>query len=367
MNPIDLLGGDLFGLLAFIGLVIVIVGIHEGGHFSVAKAVGVRVLEFNIGFGKKLLWRTWGGTQYALRMLPLGGYVLMHGMARGTRLSWLTGSTPQDEPDEAEMAGAFARKSVWSRAAVIAAGPAANLVLAMVVIAIDVSVGDPAHIDSVSPGSPAAAVGMRAGDEITDIEGQSITYTSDIYRLVGSQHGGPVDVAVMRGGRRIEFAVIPNYDAALGRYLLGVHPSHARFAPAQAAQLGWSDTWDAFGGTLSGLWALVSGAIPGGVTGPQGLTGMVGVVGLTNQYAHEGPDAFAYWMAFFSVQLALINLFPLPVLDGGRLVLLGLEAVRRRPLDPQKELVVNYVGLMVILALAVVVNLNDVRRLVLPH
>ncbi|MHB8572266.1 MAG: M50 family metallopeptidase [Candidatus Dormibacteria bacterium] len=368
----------LVGLASFIALILIIVGIHEGGHYSAAKLVGVRVLEFNIGFGRKLLYRTVGDTMYALRAIPLGGYVLLHGMARPAKVPWLsdqanqemmrrTGSIRELLDENEGGAGAFLNKAVWKRMIVILAGPLANFVLAFAIISVDLATGDAGTIAQVSPNSPAALAGIHSGDRIVSIDGSNITYTRDIFNAVGARHGDPVEVAVMRSGQRLVFTLAPHYDSQLGRYLMGVQPGHVRLAPLEALAAGKDDTVRLTTGTISGIADLLGNRVQGGALGPQGVTGVVGIAQATAQQAQAGPDAFVSWMAFISVQLGILNLLPLPVLDGGRLVLLALEAVRRRPLDAGHELVVNYVGLALIIAVAVVVNLNSLRLMVLPH
>lgn len=342
MDPLVILAVVLvFGLL---------VTFHEFGHYLLAKINGVRVLEFNVGFGPPLLQKTWGETTYGLRSIPLGGYVRLAGM---------------DDGDAGPRS--FNAKPVWRRLSIIVAGSMTNLVLPIAIFFVIylLQSGGPVIVQELVIGDPAQQSGVQVGDQLVAINGHAINSVYDLRDQVQASNGGPITLRYGPPGK-------PAYDITMtpvrraDHWLIGVSPGGGAIDPIHGIADSAVQDWRFITATLGGFVMLATGAIPGGLGGSCGPSGPIGIVRATAQAASAGWLSLLFFAAFLSVNLGILNLLPLPALDGGRLAFLVIEGVRRRAIDPLKEQRVHYAGMLVLLAFVVFVSYNDIVRLGTP-
>jgi regulator of sigma E protease len=333
-----------------------IIIIHEFGHFLFAKLNGICVLEFSLGLGPTLIGFTKGETKYSLKLLPFGGACMMLG---------------EDEDSEDERA--FGKQSVWARISVVAAGPVFNFLLAFVLALILLFCNgvDQPIITDVTDGYAAQQAGMQAGDEIVKINGHRIRLYREV-TLYSYFHEDEMKetltVTYKRDGQLYEAALTPTYDEESGRYLLGVMYDYSRVRPGVIKTIGYSfyevKYW--ISTTLGSLRMLVTGKVSAGdISGPVGIVSAIGDT-------YEESIAVSLYAAFLSMvnfsimltaNLGVMNLLPLPALDGGRLVFLIIEAIRGKRVNPDKDGMVHFIGLVVLLGLMVVIMFNDIRNL----
>ena len=341
---------NLFVVVAVVLVFGLLVTFHEFGHFLLAKINGVRVLEFNVGFGAPLVQARWGETTYGIRSIPLGGYVRLAGMDDGE-----TGPR------------SFTQKPVWRRLTIIVAGSAANLVLPVAIFfAIYLlQSGGPVTVQELVVGAPAQRAGVQVGDQLVAINGRAINSVYDLRDQVAASQGAPVLLRFGPPGK-------PAYDIGIqpiqqdGRWLIGVSPSGGAVDPIHGVGDAARQDWQFIVATLGGFAMLLTGAIPGGLGGSCGPSGPIGIVRATAEAASAGWLNLLFFAAFLSVNLGILNLLPLPALDGGRLAFLIVEGVRRRAIDPLKEQRVHYAGLVILLAFVAFVSYNDIIRLGTP-
>jgi len=352
----------LFGLLIFF---------HELGHFIVAKMVGVRVLKFSLGFGPKLLGKKIGDTEYLLSAIPLGGYVKP------------LGEDPEDELSEEEIPFSFGFQPVWKRAAIVVAGPVFNLVLAFLIFTSFLAVNLPVivpdldsittTIENVQDASPAEAAGFRPGDEIKAINGEDVMDWTGMASIFSKSAGKELDVKVMRGEDLINLTVTTEpvkgmdekgEEVTVGRIGISKKMSGSVIesegilsAPIKGVQAvyGWCAV------TLEVVVKLFSG----GISAKQ-LGGPILIVDAAAKAAEVGAYTYFNFIAIISINLAILNLLPVPVLDGGHLLFFGIEALRRRPLSDKFMLAANKVGMALLLLLITYVFYNDIIRIVVP-
>jgi len=340
-----------YGILAVVAAFLLLIGSHEGGHFSVAKLFRMRVHEFSIGFGTKLLSRVRGGTLYALRVIPLGGYVRLGGM----------------EPGEYDLPDGFHRKPAYQRLLVLLAGPLANFLTASILVALLLlpsSAAVAGTVMQVEPQSPAAAAGITSGTVIVAADGQQLNGDVGKLRSVEAQaKGAPIQLTVREpGGSQRTLTITPHFDKAQGAYIIGVVP--AQFTPAQAIGSALAFPWLTIRDIGTGIWQLVTGKVPGGLAGPNGVTGPIGISYAAYTAAEQGVQDYLQILALLSVALGLTNLLPLPALDGARIAVVLIEAARRRPLNRDREMAVQRYGLVALMALIGVIGYLDISRLV---
>lgn len=338
---------DLVSVVVVFGLLI---ALHELGHFILARVNGVRVLEYSIGFGPKLWSRDGKATTYSLRAIPLGGFVRLAGI-----------------DDEATGPASFNAKSVWRRVTIIAAGAVTNLILAAILFAIARTpyAGAPVHVVNVSKDLPAARAGIQRGDTLLAINGRSISRDQDFRDVVQTSHGSAVEVRVRHPSGAEQTYSIQPVTSADKRLVIGVLLQGSADLGQGVAQ-GLGDWRDAVVAIPVGLYDLGSGKIPGGFTGPCGLSGPVGIVRATASAAEAGILNLLQIAGFISLNLGILNLLPLPALDGGRLLFLAIEAVRRKPTNPELEQRVHYIGLVVLLGLVAVISYKDLLQFGTP-
>lgn len=325
-----------------------IVVVHEAGHFLTAKAVGIKVDQFSVGFGPRLVSVTRGETSYAIRALPLGGFVKLAGM---------------DPADQAGPRG-FNVHPLWQRVLVILAGPALNLMLPVLLFSAVYAMGSPVQVVSVDSGTPALAAGIQAHDIILAVDGHRVEQNSDLRAYVNAagQAQQPVQLEVRRSGQVLTFTISPQKRQT--GYVLGVRtsPGIKQLAPPAAISQSVTDTAGLVVGTFQGFYRLATDQSLGGFFGQNGIRGPVGIMKTTADEARGGPVPLTFWIGFLSLSLGLINILPFPGLDGGRLVFLVIEAIRGRPVDPVREQMVHYVGLAILFGFIALVTYNDVFR-----
>jgi regulator of sigma E protease len=332
------------------GMFLLLIAPHEAGHFLFAKLFKVRVIEFSIGAGTKLWSFTRGGTLYAIRLLPILGYVRMGGMEAG------------DFND----ANGFHSKSAIQRILILVGGPAANFLVAMLLITafgLTQLNSDPGKVLNVLPGSPAAAAGLHQGDSIRAVNGKPFNSPGLILQQEQAEPGATLTLSgVHANGSPFTFVVTPKCDAQ-AHCQIGVGIPRQLMTVQTAVSDGVTFPFVAVGGIVSGLWSLITGKVPGGLLGPQGLTGPIGIADVAAQSVSQGPPTYIFLVALLSVALGFTNLLPLLALDGGRIVVVVIEWLRRRPFDRTSELNFQRWGLVALLVLAAVISFLDIQRI----
>lgn len=342
----------MFTFIASIVIFGVLIFFHELGHFAVAKLVGIKVHEFSLGFGPKIISLPRGETAYNLRAIPLGGFVRMAGMD----------PTETAEDDEHRH---FNRKPILHRVGVIFAGPLMNFVLAILLLAvIFMSYGLPdvptTKVQDTLEGKPAHMAGIRAGDVISEIGGKKIESWDQLSNTVGANPGRDLDITVIRNGERLTFKVVPYQDErGLGK--IGIHPAPKKVGPITALVSGGKYIFLMSFQILDYLGKGIAGLVPLELGGP------VRIVATISE-AVRSTSWFINLMslsAFLSVSLGLFNLFPIPALDGSRILFLLIEKLRGKPVEPQRENFIHMVGFGLLMALIVVITYNDVLQLIM--
>jgi len=366
-------------VLWFLVVLSIIVFVHEWGHYWVARRNGVRVEVFSIGFGPEIFgWHDKAGTRWRISAVPLGGYVKMFGMAEdgddGAQAILEKGADNEDQPagprelSDEEKAVSFAFKTVGQRAAIVFAGPAINFIFAVLVLAvIAMSVGVPqvkVSVGEVMADSAAAAAGLQADDVLVRLNDAEIDTPTLVQQIVSASAGQALPLTVLRDGREVELRVTPqavDQDGAtvgrLGIRMQGIVGEHKRLNPLSAAWFGVEKTVTITGQALSNIGKLLIG---------QGnfkdLGGPIAIAQMSGQAAEQGALQLFFFMAVLSINLGLINLFPIPILDGGHLLFMGIEAVRGRPLGDRAQEYGFRIGLALVLILMVSVTWNDIVR-----
>lgn len=359
------LPGFLQSGLAFLVVLGILVFVHEFGHYGAARWCGVHVDVFSIGFGRAIAsWQDKVGTTWKLAWLPLGGYVKLHGLegpetaSPETREGWIPGRTFHD-------------KSLLSRAIVVAAGPIANFVLAAVLFAaLFATAGKPLMLPVVAEvvaNSPAAAAGLQPADRIEAIDGVLTPTFLDIQRIVSREPGAKIVLTVRRDGAERTLTATVGARAAGGKQLglLGIQGgavAYQRLDPLSAIGQGVAETWTTTAETVVGVAQMISGR-----RGTGELGGPLRIAELSGQVAKLGLASLVSFIAVLSVNLGLINLFPIPVLDGGHLLFYLIEAIRGRPI-PQKALEYGFrAGLALLATLFVFATWNNLTHLGIFH
>ena len=412
-------------ILAFILVFGTIVFVHEFGHFLLAKRAGMLVREFAIGFGPKLISHKKGETLYTIRLLPFGGYVRVAGedpeisdvktgkevalrLNKAGLVTRIYMNPSKGEPGDirgrvmeldlehrlfvllanddgtesryavdrtAEMVydhqivqiapwdRQYGAKSVGARAMFIIAGPLFNVLLSVVLFSIlTLMIGVPDHlvVRDVQANSPAAEAGLQAGDRFVEVNGEEINRAQELISHIQEEEGKAVDIKVERDGRIVETSIDPVYNDETKTYQIGVIQSEELKDAniVTAVQKSFIDIYDYTRLIFDSFAMLVTGQV-----GFSDLAGPVGIADMTGQVAKTGVLSLINWTSFLSLYLGIFNLLPIPALDGSRLLFVGLEAVRGRPIDPQKEGMVHLVGFALMLMLMVAVTYQDIMRL----
>ena len=359
----------LMFIIPFLLVMTVIVFFHELGHFAVARHYGVKVDSFSIGFGREIIgWTDRHGTRWKIGWLPLGGYVKFVDDENAA-------SAPASGAAQCDNPGSFHCKPLWQRALIVAAGPLANFILAIVIFTglyslAGVPVMEPV-VHQVMPDSPAEKAGIRPGDRIISIDGEPVDSFLDISRIVVLKAGRDATVVVERGGVKTSLKVrigereVP--DGIGGKMRVGflgvAHSAEGgvrfeRKGPLEALAMGAKSTWNIVSGTMTYLKEMIVGR-----QSADQLAGPIRIAQISQKAAETSWLALVQLAAVLSVSIGLINLFPIPMLDGGHLFYYAIEAVRGKPLSESAQEFGFRIGLALVLALMLVATFNDVMHL----
>ena len=369
----DLMAWTPLGLPAFLFVITLVVFFHELGHFLTARYFGVKVDVFSIGFGKEIFgWNDKYGTRWKLSWLPVGGYVKFAGDADASSRPDLAAA---EKMTAQERAGMLMLKPLYQRALVVFCGPLANFLLAIVILTgLSLYSGRTIVapvIGHVTEGSPAQAAGLLPGDRVTRIDGTEITDFQQLPEIISVSGGAPLFMGIHRGNRDMNIWVSPKLmktPDVLGnqtiQMVIGVRPdpkippTHERYGLVGAFAKACSDTWYIIKNTVLGIGQMIQGT-----ASADQLRGPVGIAGMTRQVADFGFLPLLNLVAILSVSIGLVNLFPIPLLDGGHLLYYACEAVLGRPLGARAQDVGFRLGLALVLGLMLLTTWNDLVRL----
>jgi regulator of sigma E protease len=375
LSHLHLLGGGIVGyVIPFIFVLSLVVFFHELGHFLIARWCGVRVVVFSIGFGPEIVgFNDRHGTRWKISAIPLGGFVKFLGDDNAA-------STPDSaalaKMEASERAQSFMFQPVLKRAAIVVAGPAANFLLAIVIFAAVFMVYGKqtmsARVDAVQPGSAAATAGFEPGDVVVAIDGHAIDNFTQMQRIVGESAGEALQVTIRRNGETRTLTATPALQEKKDVFgnvrrigILGIQrspaPEDLKFqpvAPLQAVWLGVQESWDVVDQTLS----YIGGVIVGRKSADQ-LGGPIRIAQMSGQVASLGFVVLLHFSGMLSVSIGLLNLFPIPLLDGGHLLFYLIEGVRGRPLSERAQEVGFRIGLAIVLMLMIFATFNDIVHL----
>ena len=326
--------------VAAIFVFLLVILLHELGHFSIAKLVGIKVNEFSIGMGPKLFQTRKGETQYSLRLLPIGGYVRMEG-----------------EEEDSNDPRAFNNASTLARIAVVAAGAIMNFILAFIVFSIvSFNLGEPTTtIGEILPDSPAQHGGLMEGDRIIAINQTETKSWDELSNAIANSDGNELDIRIIRDGKEENLYIKPSLQE--GRLMIGIVPKYEKSLLA-GIRGGFESTITFIGLMFDFVKMLFTGQVT-----IEHLSGPVGVINEIGQAAKMGFLNLLLLLGFISVNLGFFNLLPIPALDGSRLVFLFIELIRGKPVNPEKENFVHFVGLIFLLGLMLVVTYKDLLRI----
>jgi len=368
-NMLNILSLAQHYALPFIVVISVVVFVHEFGHYWVARRCGIRVMSFSIGFGKPIFgWTDKHGTRWQVAWLPLGGYVKMFGDA-----------DPASSPDEAvktmtdeEKKVAFFHQSVNKRIAVVAAGPAFNYIFAVIVLAVlfmfQGQPYSPAIVSALQDNSVAAHAGLHPGDKITAIDGSTISRFEDIKRIVALNNGTPLSFTIDRNGAAQTLSLTPEVTVQTDRFggehhlgkigIISNNLEYKKWPPLKAVKQATIEAWDLTTSTLKAIGQMIMGT-----RGSEEIGGPLRIAEMSGHVAQDGVWALIWFMAIISINLGLINLFPVPLLDGGHLLFYGFEKLFRRPLSEKIQEIGMRIGLTLVVSLMVFATWNDLVHL----
>lgn len=354
--------------LAVIPVLGVLIFLHELGHFLAAKWMGVRVLEFGFGYPPRMVKLfEWGGVEYTLNWLPFGGFVRMAG-----------------EEGDYDVPDSLPNVAPWRRIIVMVAGPFMNFMTAiaiytfLMVVGIPQFTGDittvPVQIVAVSPDTPAAAAGLAAGDIIVAINGKEVKGIEEVSKVIKEKAGKQLELTVQRGDEKITTSLrprlpeeVPPGQGATGIQITSYIPPEdltvVRYGPVQALVGGLQQTTQLLGMMVQGLGAMLRALISPNASPPEGsVGGLVAIGRITAEVARQGWRDLLTLTAFLSINLGLLNLLPIPALDGGRIVFAFVEMLRRKRIPPEREALVHLAGFALLLAFMVIVTFMDVSN-----
>nr|WP_321459219.1 RIP metalloprotease RseP [uncultured Cohaesibacter sp.] len=370
------------GLLGYVVpalfVLMIVVFFHELGHFLVARWCGVTVSEFSIGFGKELFgFYDKHGTRWKISAIPLGGFVKFLGDENAASVpdQEAMGSIGEDDRE-----GSLHSKSLWARAAIVAAGPFANFILSIIIFAMLLFLygkpTTPARVDGVVPESAAAVAGFEVGDILLSIDGQEIKSFSDVQSIIALSSGDVLDIVVDRNGEQISLMTTPRRTEVTDQFgnkqkigVLGVrHEARAEdvvrksYGPVDALWGGVVETYSIVDRTLGYV-----GRIFVGKEDADQLGGPIRVAQVSGQVATLGLVALVNLAAVLSVSIGLLNLFPIPMLDGGHLLFFALEGLRGKPLSPKSQELGFRIGLALVFSLMIFATFNDISHIFLAN
>ncbi|MFA4858124.1 MAG: RIP metalloprotease RseP [Candidatus Margulisiibacteriota bacterium] len=341
-------------ILSFIVVFSLVAVTHELGHLISAKRAGIEVYEFAIGFGPRIFGFIKGKTAYNLNLFPFGGYVRIAGI------------DPDHDEHATPESNKYYSKPTWEKFKTIISGPLMNIALGFIIIyfvltILGVPTGITNSIKSISPGSEAEKIGLMPGDQLVALNGHPTKDMEAAIRIIHASGGKRITLEIQRGGKSLKLAAAPQYNETLKVALVGfsLEPVYKKINPLEALWLAAKETVALIVAMAAIIGKLIIGQVP-----LDQLAGPVGIAQISGQYAKSGILAFVGFISFFSLNVAVINLLPLPALDGGRLVFIIIEAVRRKPIPIDTENKVHYWGLMFLLALMAILTINDLWRIV---
>jgi len=340
----------------------VLIFVHEFGHFIVAKALGVGVEKFSLGFGPKVFGKRVGMTDYRISAIPLGGYVKM------------VGEAPDSELDDSKIPLSFSHKSLWKRSLIVLAGPVFNILLSvMVFFAFLLISGLPImepEVGGIQEGMPADQAGVQAGDYIAAVDGTPVAQWEEMAGLIKASEGRPLTFDLLRKGAVVSVQIVPRqipsqnlFGETIDKYVIGITPSGAytieRLNPVEAMTRAVAETWQ-----IAEVTVLVIGKIlTGRVSAKKAIGGPIMIAQIAGEQAKAGITSLIGFIAALSVTLGIINLLPIPVLDGGHLLFFAIEAISRRPVNLKMREVAQQVGLFLLVLIMIYVIYNDISRI----
>ncbi|MGA1862405.1 RIP metalloprotease RseP [Deferribacter thermophilus] len=343
----------VFGVLIFI---------HELGHFVFAKIFGVKVIRFSIGFGPVIFSKKLGETEYALSLIPLGGYVKMYG------------ENPDEEEEVVEEKDkAFMNKPVFKRFLIVFAGPAFNYLLAVLVFALIFTFGVEKLlpiVGEIKDGMPAQIAGLKPGDKIVEIDGEKVRFWEDIGKKIKPKAEQTVEIKVEREGKVIILKLTPKAERIKNIFgedqkvgLIGIMPKESyvkvKYGLIEAINLGFEKTYEITKLTILGIIKIFQKVIPA-----DNIGGPIMIIQMASETAKAGFSSLLAFMAVISINLAILNLLPIPVLDGGHLLFYLIEMIIRRPVSLKIRMAAQYVGLALLISLMFFAFYNDIMRII---
>jgi len=355
--------------LPFIVVISIVVFVHEFGHYWVARRCGVKIETFSIGFGPEIFgWNDKRGTRWRVAWLPLGGYVKMFGDASAASTPDAAVHTMNDE----EKRVSFYHQHVDKRMAVVVAGPAFNYLFAIIVLAFlfmfQGQPYSPADISTVSEGGVAAKAGLLPGDHVVAVDNYAVDRFEDIKRIVSLNAGTPIPIQIDRAGTLMDFTITPDVVTTTDRFggehklgrigIMSEKLEYKKWPPLKALKESLLETWNLSTGTLKAMGQMVLGT-----RGTEELGGPLRIAELSGNVARDGIVSLIWFMAVISINLGLINLFPVPLLDGGHLVFYLFERLRGKPLHEKIQEFSARIGVGLVLSLMVFATWNDLVHL----
>lgn len=350
--------------LPFLAVLLVLVMVHELGHFVTAKVAGVTVQEFGFGYPPRIARINFKGTSYSLNLLPLGGFVKLLG---------------EEDPSETK---SFAAQRIPTRLVILGAGPFMNAVLPVALLTASLmiphqSYEGPVRIDEVSKGSPAEAAGLRPGDIVVKVNDRTIELPQDIRYNIQLNLGSEIAMTILRDGEEKVFRMVPRWDPPKVRLPTGEEiqegPTGIKILMREqevreimVARPIHEALWEGLRGSFDMLSLFKNGIYTAFINRDSGpaITGPIGIAQGTGEVARRGPGPLLEWTAFLSMNLAILNILPIPMLDGGRIVFVLIEWVRRgRRVPPDREGLVHAIGFAVLMAFVVLVSVSDIQRI----
>ena len=347
-------------LLSFVVVLGVLIFFHEFGHFLIARLFGVGVEKFSLGFGPRLIGKKIGRTDYRISAIPLGGYVKM------------VGEEPDAEVEPEDIPFSFTHKPVAKRMCIVAAGPFFNILLAVIIFFVIFLVSGTMilkpSVGTVREGSPALAAGIGAGDLITSIDSVPVSSWDDMTRIIGDSKGKTLKITVLRSDSEKVFHITPQLVPAknifgedIERFIIGISASGDAFTkdlnPFQALSESLVQTYK-----ITELMVIIIGKLVTGDISTDTIGGPIMIAKMAGDQARSGIENLIFFIALISVNLAIINLLPIPILDGGHLLFFSIEAVKGNPVSLKVREVAQQIGLFIILLLVVLVFYNDIFR-----
>jgi len=347
--------GIVLGILVFV---------HELGHFILGKKLGVKILKFSLGFGPKLIGKKIGETEYQIAVFPLGGFVKP------------LGEDPHEEVKTEEYHRSFWAQPIWKRALIIGAGPFFNFFLAVVLFSTINLFGIPYYppkIGEVSPGLPAEEAGLKKGDSVLSINGEEVTRWDDLSKIIRNSDGKELLLKVKRDHEILEIQVTPKsstqknlFGEETHVFVIGITPADEilvqKVGPFEAVGKGLSQTWFGIKLTVVSIIKLIERVVPAKTIG-----GPILIAQMAGEQAKRGLLSLAMFIAILSINLGVINLIPIPILDGGHFLFLSLEAILGKPLSIRKMEIAQQIGLIFIILLMIFAFYNDLIRLFSPE